>query len=840
MPSLFQFFDLDQLSFWIGFVTGLLFYVLAIRTWPIMRQVGSFAKHKFFDLRDSLTSGSSERLRLDTYRHAQRQHLAAMLCSLDEILIAPRILTPPPIVDPGQEHPYQEAVNQVIPYLPDIPEFSAAFHMPSHDPAELLMDGAHLALVGVPGSGKTTALASLASRIARRDPDLGHLAEKLPIYVSILDLIEYAIDGKTPFDLLYNSIIRYTSTLTQPRLAEVLRSGLRSGSLLLFIDDIDELPPDQVKQAVHLIGQIIHAHPNIQLMVAATPDNHGGLLGLGMFPVALAGWHADEKQAYLEKCSILWRELAYAHPDQSFASVPPTMLLNWLGRSPISESPLEFTLRTWAAFAGDPIGSSGIDAVKSYLRRSLAGIPNGNLAIRRLAHHMASNMLAAVPKSLANELVLQFETVTVTPEPGIPGETEEVQNGKEKQKSGSNREIISNFIQNGILIEKAGDRLVFVHPIIAGYLAAEGFSEYGEISQIFQQPTWSIRFITIKYLNSHCDLTVNISTAMQNIDEPVQRQKIEVGSWLKTTDTGMPWVTQFLQQSVRDLQDNFLPMSLRYRVLTALALSNEDGIAELFRRFLTHPHPEDRQLGCIGLGLIHDTKSIVELSHMIADPDLSVRKAACIALGALNTNAAVESLTDALLHADEATQACAAETLANNIAEGHETLREGSEFDNLLVRKAVTFGLVKIKAEWALATLQKMQVEDGQWVVRNAAEQALDRLQQPYSPIPKPFPDLMNTPWLIEYAGQSGVGISSEEAGIDMLYNAAMKGNEEQKIAAFYRILLLPHIGEDGIIALYQALFGTDTTLREVSYNVLWHINGSGQKVGQPIQFGFE
>jgi HEAT repeat protein len=840
MEPFFRSLDLDQLSFWIGFLSGFLFYALALRTWPIIKQVGVLAFKKLADLRDSLTSGSGERLRQDIYRYVQRQHLTSMLCALDEILIKPRVQLPPLVISPGEEVPYEPASSRILPYLPDFPEFNAVFQTPSLDLADLVRYARNLVLIGPPGTGKTVALASLASRIARRDPDISHLAEKLPIFVQISDLLGLFTEDKSLFSLLYDTTARYASALTQPRLAEVLRLSLKQGTLLLLIDGMDELPPEQVKRSVSLISDLGETYPDLLIVAAASPQNYSVLPGIGFIPIAIAGWTSHEKMAYLEKCSVLWRELALAHPEQPVSSVPPAMLLNWISNPSLLESPLEFTLRVWAAFAGDPIGPTANEAIEAYTWRMLTGMPNGILAIQRIAQYMVLNSLAAIPKGLANELVSEYETVALQQPVQEQDQDGEIRPMPEPTRTVPTRQLISNFINNGILIERSGDHLAFSHSILLGYLAAAGLVEQENITILFQQPAWSLRAITIGFLNLQHDLSDHIIRELENIDEPVQREKIEVGRWLAQAQPTSDWVIKYFRRCVNDLQDNYLPLGLRFRIIGVMASSKENTMGSLFRRMLSHQSPHVRMLAAIGLGLIRESKSSSELAQMTSDPDLSVRIAACLALGAINTGTSKDALADALLHSDEAVQICAAETLANDPHEGFDTLREASEFDDLLVRKAATYGLAKITEDWAFQKLQQMQLEDSQWVVRNAAEQALERLSHPRSAIPDPYPPLMNTPWLIQYAGQSGEGISSNEAGLELLVKAARDGSPEQKIAAYNRLAALPHIDENGLEPLYREVNGTDEELREIAYNVLWHLSGRGKKIRQPLHLEFD
>jgi hypothetical protein len=192
----------------------------------------------------------------------------------------------------------------------------------------------------------------------------------------------------------------------------------------------------------------------------------------------------------------------------------------------------------------------------------------------------------------------------------------------------------------------------------------------------------------------------------------------------------------------------------------------------------------------------------------------------------------MEALAEALLHGDEDLRQYAAEAFANHPEEGYPTLQEGSTIDDLLVRRAVVAGLKRIKEDWAIEILEKMRVDDPQWVVKNMADNALEELSQPDPHIPQPALPLHDTPWLISYAGESGEGISPGTIATDYLYRALREGNEEQILAAI-RIILL-NGDSNAIPELYSYLYGENAELREAALNAVWHLAATGVSIPLP------
>ena len=114
-----------------------------------------------------------ERYRQIVLHQAQGLHLAAPLFSLDEILEPSQLLAPPPRVEPGDPLYNEDIVEATVPYLPAWPELAAIYKAPTITLSEALSGNSDIVLVGQTGMGKTVALASLASRLARRDPEPG-------------------------------------------------------------------------------------------------------------------------------------------------------------------------------------------------------------------------------------------------------------------------------------------------------------------------------------------------------------------------------------------------------------------------------------------------------------------------------------------------------------------------------------------------------------------------------------------------------------------------------------------------------------------------------------------
>jgi HEAT repeat protein len=202
----------------------------------------------------------------------------------------------------------------------------------------------------------------------------------------------------------------------------------------------------------------------------------------------------------------------------------------------------------------------------------------------------------------------------------------------------------------------------------------------------------------------------------------------------------------------------------------------------------------------------------------------------------MGTNESLEIVAHGLLSGDEDLRRAAAEALANDPEEGHAMLRDGAALPDILVRRAVVYGLARVNEPWAVELLQKLRVEDQQWVVRNSAAEVLERCAETNPRVPQPLTVPSETPWIIEFAGSQGVGISPGSPATEILIAAIKSDDPEIRLAAVPYLKRTP--GEGVIRRLYDAMYSEDSTLREAVFLTLMEIAASDVKLPHPSQFG--
>lgn len=829
---------IDRTSFWIGFVAGMLFlWILSS-----LRRFIPFAikaiRRQIQIARENAAAGVLSHLRHDVYVYAQHQHLAAVFFPLQNILIQPRLLAPPVLtnlIESGEGNK-TDIASLTIPYMPDWPELGSLYGAPTLTLLESLQGGANLILMGHPGSGRTVALAHLASLVSKRDSSAGKIAEFVPLFVHTSWLHNRLSVPKPPSiaEILAGAVSLYTSPITTAQLPGVLRVALENGRILLLVDGFDEVPPDAQQSVKSFLETVLQNYRKTRIIVATSTEYFAGLNNLGFFPVAMAAWNEYDRLEFIK----LWQEnwVSSSSPIESALSenIDPLLITNWLDSREPTLTPLEFTLKVWGAFAGDALGPGVPNILESHIRRLSVNVPGAQSVLERLAVQMVVNMKINPSNRQAERWISHYEDM----QPVATEETDEEEpskNRKPSEKQGPTSDAIYNLISNGLLVSQSGT-IHFSHPVFLFYLAGQGLAESTYSSKILEQPDWNIKNQTCAFWGCYGDISPLVDVALSSTQDPVYSQIFHIARWLRISPRTSAWRVKLMQQLVDMLYKESFTTGIGGRALAALALSGDPSIAALFRQLIKGNLAHLRYLGALGSGFLLDTKAITSLSSLFEEEDTRIGGAACLALVAIGSKPALEAVMALLLQGSETARRLAAEALANNASEGHPTLEEASTLPDLLVRRSAVYGLMRIRQPWTTRILEKMEIEDGQWVVRTAANQAMEEIRQPDPHIPHPLPPLSDTPWLINFAGKLGMGVTSGKQALDLVSKALETGEPRERLSALE--FLQQNGGDEVLLQLYKTYFSSQATLREAAFNTLWHYQASGVTLPPPAQYG--
>ncbi|MFM8322319.1 MAG: HEAT repeat domain-containing protein, partial [Chloroflexota bacterium] len=679
--------NFDRVSFWLGFLAASLLWFLFSRLRPALLRLWENFRAQAAARRQERSLSDEIRLGNDTLRYAQRWHLASLLFSLDEVLVPPRLLAPPVPPMAYDPLPSEDITDWAIPNLPDWPELASFYGAPWLTPLEALHGSGHLVIIGQPGSGKTSALAALACQLIRKDPAAADLQHTVPLLVHAADLLPCP-NPQDPLCSLLSALAFYGSSIPEKRRPAALKNIIERGHALLMLDGLDELDPQALQDAVTYLEALLKQYPALRVVAAADPRAQGSLARLDFVALPLAAWGSAQRALLISRWSDLWnRYLAGGGKP----AVDPLLVIGWLLNNSEHLTPLELTLKVWAAFAGDSLGGGPLAALEAYLRRMLAGQPAKNRkALEQMAAQIVLKQQAVTERRTAHTWLggaadLPAEAGGAAADPARAkgkGAPEEAR-AERVRASGA----LPDLVERGIIQPHAGDQVTIVHPALTGYLAAQALAASGGGAAVAAQPAWSGKWLTLGYLSILDSQAAWLEQVLQDEEsDPLQVGLIEAGRWLRAAPEGLPWIAGLMRRLVGCLQQDGAPLALKARALSALVLSGNSGVATLLRQAAGLPRVDLRQLAALGLGMLRDVKSLNELIRLLEDPNPGVSRAAILGLVGIGDKHGMEAVATLLLNGDDSQRRAAAEGLANHPEEGYPTLEEGSGVEDAAIR----------------------------------------------------------------------------------------------------------------------------------------------------------
>ena len=843
----------DPFSFLFGFVIGIFFVWLWSRMRPLLAQIRENARQQRQAAQTRRTSGLEDNLRRATLRRAQGMHLAAPLFSLDDILQEPRLIAPAARVEPGVLGLQEDIISQTLPYLPAWPELAGVYRAPTLGITEAIAGGSHVVVVGAAGMGKSVALAHLASRAANLQvPVRGDSqVHAVPYFFHVADL-QFPFDSsRDPIAPIINAASEEAPIFDLRKIPGFIQQTFKNGQALLLVDGFDELDPTNQAHVVGWFKALLQAYPRIVIVTTACPGELGGLISLGFNPLALIAWDAPKSREFIRRWGELWsRTVALEAWGQTAPGQVDSLLLNtWLMNEMNGLTPFELTLRVWGAYAGDSLGPRILDAIASHIRRvSPSGTPVA--ALELLAMQVVLTSQPIFDPRQARSWVRQYdivednsfegvETITKTAD-GEPVQLSDSQKIRiKKSRAGEavpSYGLLSKMVDSGILVSHPNNKMRFLHPVLNGYLAGQAIGDNDAEARLLGLPDWDGKTLSLRYLAARGDATRVADALLEESDLPLHKHAFIVARWLRDAPREAAWRSKAFARLLSILQGEGQPLGLRGQAMAAFVTSGDPGAATLFRQLLGSRSFELIPLAALGSGALKDGKAVRVLEELLQAPVGAVRRSVCLALVAIGSEQSIEGVARALLQGDEELRRAAAEALANDPGEGHAILREGATLEDIMLRRAVVHGLARVGQPWAVELLQRMQVQDDQWAVRNLANQYLEQIHTIDPRVPRPLATPSESPWLIEFAGKQKMGVPRGGPATDVLLNAFRHGDTEERLAA---LPYLKRVASEGIIgALYNAMYGEDPEVREAAFYAVEEIGANGFQLPHPNQFG--
>jgi HEAT repeat protein len=777
---------------WPEFVLGILFAAAAFwglgRLRPTWLSISEWGRGHLQRVSEGLAAGAKDKYRADLQRRAQTLHAARVLFPLSDIVVPPRLLAPPPPVDPDRPEQGPETSLGVLPNLPDWTVLSGIYGGTSLSLSDVIHVGASVLLTGELGSGKSTALAYLALRFSSTDHGT---PTRFPVLVHASDFRREHLDGKDPIEALISAAQQCVPSSLTATVAANVRSNFRGQRGLLLLDGLDELHPIEIPPFGAWLERLMGTYPGNLVIAAGPATGYDGLAHAGLTPAPIAPWTEHDRRIFLARWAAAWQKYVTPNASKSrLGDIDPTLVNGWILGSLRALLPIEVVARTWSAYAGDARGASLLDALDTYVDRFVSQEE------RQVAESAAAAWITEKLGAVSERALRR----------GTP---------------------IPDLAEAGIFTRRPGNRVSFSIPAVGAYLAARAMVSAGAAPPETDL-TWLPAAAAVRWFSRMGDITPLVTPLLQRTDDPLETGLLSAARFLAEAPPKAAWRAQALRALATIVQTEDRPYGLRLRATHALVGAREATVAILFRRLLASEAIGSQILAALALGGMSDEESIKPLlTRAQSDRELLVRHAACLALGAIGTDAALEGLGHLLLGSAESVRLAAAEALATHPDEGFGMLRDASEVDNLLTRRAAVFGLSRVPEPWAVEVLEKMQVDDQQWVVRGAAAEALERRKNPPWKLRRPARDASELPWLVAFAARQGLGVAPGRAAFEMVRRSLSQGTADEQAAALEALGWLG--GAEFSLELTRALQAPDPHLRDMAFEALWRLAASGE-----------
>ena len=874
----------DVQNFGIGLLAGWGSAYLVYRSRNGIKRVVGVARGGAASAQTAATQSADRRYIQDLLARVDGAGMLGPRVPLGNLLIEPRFIPLRPI-EAGLPGDQGGDLYAGIPLTHDLPYLYAPYNLETVSLDDLAGGSNALALLGLPGSGRTTALlAAVLNALgrlnfppppdkvqARLDKEEAELTEKeravrvkerllteqrakerlaseradlaphetdakvdasvplrfnqrVPVYVHLAELLadrSLFHDGADPAEPLVRAVQATVGRVTASTIPRELYKWLNKGLVLALIDGYDELGEADQAQARAWLNAFRIVYPGAFLIVTGNVQGCGPLLDTGLTPIYLRPWTDLDTVAAVEK-------LAAAPPaDRKAKPAPPDAAArDRAAANTRALSAAEITLKIVANLGGkvDAAGAEG------WLRAAIAPLLPNDTKAADLYPRLAQ--LAALQLDEGLITAERMQALSIQGQAAGDSEPDDESpsaKGKAKQTSDQGR-LLNALERSGLLVNRGNDRYQFRHILYAAWFASLHLKSIDLRARQakLDKPAWAQAFA---YLAMQAPVDDLVRQRMASSTDVLHAGALEVVRWLAYAPADAAWRGPVLRTIGGWFGASAQFPLLRERAAAALIGARDPSVLVIFRQGVRSANPAVRRLACLGMGALGAPDSVRDLRSLLQDQDAPVALTAGMALGAIGTEDALQELLVVLTQSSESVRQAVAEALATLPAEGYEVLFEAVQDDDMMLRRAAVFGLRRIRAPWATIAIYRAFLEDEQWYVRSAAQQAFEERQYGRtSSLTTALPGPAELDWLALWASLRGETVPAGPAGQQLLVRVLQEGDgQERALAALY-------LGSLGVMSsmrpLYGALRDRQDGVRAAAYRALGALQ---ERTAQPI-----
>jgi HEAT repeat protein len=597
-----------------------------------------------------------------------------------------------------------------------------------------------------------------------------------------------AIDPAEP---LARAAQRWVTPVTSQIVGSVIYPALDKGTALILIDGYDELSPAARDTYFFWLQQLVEVYGKNMIVIAGPAAGYEPLVSLGFTPSFLRAWTDEDFKRLAGAWAKAWAAKQKTAPLDE-AGLRRLMIDNQ-GRTM-----LEVALKLWTALADDARSTGRAGWFDALVNRQVS-VPEAGDALPALA---AALLEAGQPQSRA---VLQDVL------------TQALSEREDSAKILKPDAVLETLTKTGLLTTYVPDKFGFIHPQVTSFLAGETLIEQSDRAvELALVPAWQD---AIGFAARAINLLPVITRKLSSPPDLLYTDLFELVRWLSDAPPDAPWRGDLFKRLAAAMMAPEQYPAVRERALAALIASRDKNVIHILRQGLRSADADIRRLACIGLGALDNIEAVDDLAALLTDKDSSVKLAAALSLGALGTEKSIEIMVQGLFHEGPEIQRAIAEALAALPGDGHELLRDAANDKEIEIRRAAIYGLSRVRAPWALVELYRAMLQDEQWYVRTAAEEAFLAAQSPEKDGPRKHPEADALGWLITWAGERGEGVPAGPNSRQVLIRVLQEGQPAYKILAAMTLARLGHT--TALKPLYAALRDRDASVRGAAYHAL-------------------
>lgn len=421
--------------------------------------------------------GAEGRYVAELVREAERSHILGDRVELSKVAVEPRFIAPPPFSAPPDDD-LDRNVFRAIPKIHDVPWLHQPYNIPFLTIDDLGKAGGSYALLGLPGSGRTTALQLIAlyalsvvkfdppddSVVARLRAEEENLDAKtrmerqkhqmsfeqrayermrelneeaardfnpqdrlspykrlLPIYVHLSDVKPSKL-GKNldPAEPLVRALQQQIHPRTAKLLPRRLYPRLQNGGVLVLLDGFDAQSPERQSELsswLHAFNEMYHGNG---IIVVGDVRGSGLLLKAGLLPVYLRPWTDNDALTAARKWASAWPDIMSKRKGRPVGKPLDASLMEAVVADARGLNPSEITLKLWSGGRGVTGRTPGTWA-DEYIKA--LELPDDLLKTAILAAALEQDEAIITPRRLT-EIVMKLPTGSApeyTPNAAEPG-----------------------------------------------------------------------------------------------------------------------------------------------------------------------------------------------------------------------------------------------------------------------------------------------------------------------------------------------------------------------------------------------------------------------------------